>query len=133
MLNKNLLLCCVLLSVCFIELSTAIRAENKDTVLKKGSHPATQQQHAYHVDILQRLKQSSSVVPDKPPVHPLKTVYNREAVIPPMCYTKTEGKYNPCYVCHQMSMANKIDPVSVIKIEPLFQRNSYLFSLDFSR
>lgn len=27
--------------------------------------------------------------------------YNPEAVIPPQCYTKTEGKHNPCYVCHQ--------------------------------
>lgn len=26
---------------------------------------------------------------------------NREAVIPPQCYTRTEGQYNPCYVCHQ--------------------------------
>lgn len=28
-------------------------------------------------------------------------VYNPEAVIPPQCYTKTEGSNNPCYVCHQ--------------------------------
>lgn len=27
--------------------------------------------------------------------------YNREAVVPPMCYTKTESKFNPCYTCHQ--------------------------------
>ena len=27
--------------------------------------------------------------------------YNPEAVIPPQCYTKIEGKFNPCYVCHQ--------------------------------
>ncbi|MBL4796200.1 MAG: hypothetical protein JKY50_02170 [Oleispira sp.] len=26
---------------------------------------------------------------------------NKEAVIPPQCYTKHEGKYNPCMVCHQ--------------------------------
>lgn len=26
---------------------------------------------------------------------------NREAVIPPQCYTRTEGKHNPCYICHQ--------------------------------
>ncbi|TVZ37331.1 hypothetical protein P886_1672 [Alteromonadaceae bacterium 2753L.S.0a.02] len=26
---------------------------------------------------------------------------NPEAVIPPQCYTKTEGAYNPCYICHQ--------------------------------
>lgn len=28
-------------------------------------------------------------------------VYNPESVIPPQCYTKTESKHNPCYVCHQ--------------------------------
>ena len=27
--------------------------------------------------------------------------YNPEAVIPPQCYTKTQGEHNPCYVCHQ--------------------------------
>ena len=26
---------------------------------------------------------------------------NEEAPIPPQCYTKTEGVYNPCYTCHQ--------------------------------
>ena len=31
-----------------------------------------------------------------------KTLFNAEAPIPPMCYTKTEGKHNPCYVCHQV-------------------------------
>jgi len=28
-------------------------------------------------------------------------MYNPEALIPPMCYTRTHGKYNPCYTCHQ--------------------------------
>ena len=28
-------------------------------------------------------------------------VYNHESVIPPQCYTKTEGVNNPCYACHQ--------------------------------
>lgn len=27
--------------------------------------------------------------------------YNAEAPIPPQCYTKTEGRFNPCYTCHQ--------------------------------
>ena len=29
-------------------------------------------------------------------------IENLEATIPPQCYTKTEGRYNPCYACHQM-------------------------------
>lgn len=28
-------------------------------------------------------------------------ILNKEAVIPPQCYTKTDGHFNPCYVCHQ--------------------------------
>lgn len=27
---------------------------------------------------------------------------NAEAPIPPQCYTKTEGRHNPCYTCHQL-------------------------------
>lgn len=27
--------------------------------------------------------------------------YNKEAVIPPQCYTKHEGQFNPCMTCHQ--------------------------------
>lgn len=28
-------------------------------------------------------------------------ISNPEAVVPPQCYTKTEGHFNPCYTCHQ--------------------------------
>jgi len=35
-------------------------------------------------------------------------MYNPEALIPPMCYTRTHGKYNPCYTCHQ-SNNDRID------------------------
>ncbi|KEF31461.1 Putative lipoprotein [Marinobacter nitratireducens] len=38
--------------------------------------------------------------PDRPAIA-ADTLYNREAVIPPQCYTKTEGVNNPCYTCHQ--------------------------------
>ena len=31
----------------------------------------------------------------------LGVIYNPEAVVPPQCYTRIEGRYNPCYVCHQ--------------------------------
>ncbi|WP_428266176.1 hypothetical protein [Haliangium sp.] len=30
-------------------------------------------------------------------------IRNREAVIPPQCYTKTEGVANPCWTCHTVS------------------------------
>lgn len=29
-----------------------------------------------------------------------RRIHNREAVIPPQCYTKTDGRSNPCWVCH---------------------------------
>jgi hypothetical protein len=50
---------------------------------------------------LDALKKSDAVIPMAPEVHPVAAVYNREAIIPPQCYTRTEGKHNPCYVCHQ--------------------------------
>ena len=31
----------------------------------------------------------------------LSAIYNHEAPIPPQCYTRTEGDFNPCYTCHQ--------------------------------
>lgn len=33
--------------------------------------------------------------------HPGYAVFNPEAPIPPQCYTRIEGRFNPCYVCHQ--------------------------------
>ncbi|MFT5083585.1 MAG: hypothetical protein ACI9Y1_001630 [Lentisphaeria bacterium] len=47
------------------------------------------------------LQASDEVIPPALPMHPVAAAYNREAIIPPQCYTRTEGKYNPCYVCHQ--------------------------------
>ncbi|TYK67068.1 hypothetical protein [Colwellia echini] len=37
-------------------------------------------------------------------------VYNAESVIPPQCYTKTEGDNNPCYACHQTYKDNPNRP-----------------------
>ena len=34
-------------------------------------------------------------------------LYNPEAVVPPQCYTKHEGRFNPCYVCHQTHEAGQ--------------------------
>lgn len=36
--------------------------------------------------------------------------FNVEAVIPPQCYTKTDGVHNPCYVCHQSYSKDKLRP-----------------------
>lgn len=67
-------------------------------------HRAAPEHGAYsHDDVLDLLRQDDSVLPATPPVHHFHTVYNREAIVPPMCYTRTEGTHNPCYVCHQDS------------------------------
>lgn len=54
-----------------------------------------------HEDVLAMLRTDDSVKPGAPPVHPIHTLFNPEAVVPSMCYTRTEGHHNPCYVCHQ--------------------------------
>lgn len=52
-------------------------------------------------ELLDHLKTLDGVLPMVPEVHPLYTVSNAEAVVPPQCYTRTEARANPCYVCHQ--------------------------------
>ncbi|WDE14691.1 hypothetical protein H3N35_27515 [Thalassomonas haliotis] len=39
-----------------------------------------------------------------------KQVYNAESVIPPQCYTKTDGVNNPCFACHQSYGQEKTRP-----------------------
>lgn len=51
--------------------------------------------------ILDSLKSSDSVLPKVPKEAYVHTLYNAEGVVPPMCYTRTEIRNNPCYVCHQ--------------------------------
>lgn len=52
--------------------------------------------------VVEYLRDFSGVVTRPlPELHPFHTAENEEAPIPPQCYTKTEGHFNPCYVCHQ--------------------------------
>ena len=60
-----------------------------------------------HIQVLETLKLHDSVIPVVPEVHPVSTVYNREAIVPPQCYTRTEGVFNPCYLCHQDSIPGR--------------------------
>jgi hypothetical protein len=65
----------------------------------------------YHEQILQALTEDPTrdqVLPWVPPgVADVGLTSNREAPVPPQCYTDisegigTEGQHNPCYVCHQ--------------------------------
>ena len=51
--------------------------------------------------MLSALKASDEVLPPQPDINPKRIMSNAEAVVPPQCYTRTEARYNPCYVCHQ--------------------------------
>lgn len=56
---------------------------------------------ALYREIVEWLRSNDAVIPRRPDAYGPRTAYNREAVIPPQCYTRTEGRWNPCYVCHQ--------------------------------
>ncbi len=84
-----------LLAFLFILSSACSHQEPTERYATDGEKPP------YHQQLIDHLLNSDAVVPPKPGVHPVTATYNREAIIPPMCYTRTEGKHNPCYVCHQ--------------------------------
>lgn len=56
------------------------------------------------------------------------TRYNEEAGVPSMCYTKHEGNYNPCYVCHQDYIKKE---GRANRAQDGFLQNEYAFS-DFA-
>lgn len=61
------------------------------------------------------LSLSHGAVPAGPHPAAWDTAYRRvlsnpEAVIPPQCYTRTEGRFNPCYTCHQSRPASEGRP-----------------------
>ncbi|KJV05651.1 hypothetical protein VZ94_16640 [Methylocucumis oryzae] len=61
-----------------------------------------------YLKILQGLQQKPGVLPTLPDVpNPYGALYNPEAIIPPQCYTRTEGERNPCYVCHQNAVKGR--------------------------
>lgn len=67
----------------------------------------TESDKPLYEQVLDNLINRPAVIPVLPDVHPVHTVYNEEAIIPPQCYTRTEGKHNPCYVCHQNAIPNR--------------------------
>lgn len=62
---------------------------------------ATHPQARVAFELVEDLKTSTGVLPPRPPGVPDAALWNLEGVIPPQCYTRTEGNFNPCYVCHQ--------------------------------
>jgi hypothetical protein len=64
----------------------------------------------YHIQILQGLTEAPTrdfVIPWQPDVNDVELMSNREAPVPPQCYTDISegsgiiGRHNPCYACHQ--------------------------------
>jgi hypothetical protein len=68
--------------------------------LQSGERP-------WHEQLIATLRTHDDVLPPELPVHPVAAMYNREAIVPPQCYTRTEGKHNPCYVCHQNALPKR--------------------------
>jgi hypothetical protein len=66
-----------------------------------ASSPPAADKREPHVRLLELLRSSDSVLPPALERIELYSLYNLEAPIPPQCYTRTEGRHNPCYVCHQ--------------------------------
>ena len=65
----------------------------------------TDQAHSRATDEIQTAALAGDAS-DTPANYPLFTeeklnAANKEAVIPPQCYTKHEGEHNPCMICHQ--------------------------------
>ncbi len=52
---------------------------------------------------------------------------NPEAPVPAMCYTKTEGRHNPCYVCHQVYANDGATP-RMNKLDDGGIQGQYIFS-----
>ncbi len=67
----------------------------------------THRKKPLHEVLLERLRTTDALKPSLADVHPVTAMYNREAVIPPQCYTRTEQSFNPCYVCHQNSIGHE--------------------------
>jgi len=78
--------------------------EHVAVVDKQHTEAAGKKEIPLHQQVIESLRKTPAVIPVVPDVHPVHTVFNREAIIPPQCYTRTEGVHNPCYVCHQASI-----------------------------
>lgn len=68
---------------------------------EKFKRIAPDKRRKLYAQTIELLKNSDDVIPPRLKIHPVTATFNREAIIPPQCYTRTEGHFNPCYVCHQ--------------------------------
>jgi hypothetical protein len=84
-----------------------VLAGSHATVRSAEAQSASLDARAPYIRILDALRASDSVLPPRLPRVELYGMYNREAPVPPQCYTRTEGQHNPCYVCHQNALPGR--------------------------
>ncbi|GHC56956.1 hypothetical protein [Roseibacillus persicicus] len=60
-----------------------------------------------HEELIAQLRETDAVIPPAPEGLPRGNMSNREAVIPPQCYTRHDQTYNACYVCHQAAIPGR--------------------------
>ena len=83
-------------------------ADETPAPIPSASENTAEQSPPSHEQVIAYLREHRGVVPRPlPNAHPTSTVYNPEAIIPPQCYTRTEGTFNPCYVCHQRAVPGR--------------------------
>lgn len=70
--------------------------------------------------LIAMLKSSDAVIPPDVEGYRVANVYNREGVVPPQCYTKTEGIYNACYVCHQSPIDDRENVMNDIGLQAAY-------------
>lgn len=90
----------LLLGLSSLSLMGCYETKQKSQV-DKARDIASHEEALVAFDLVEDLKTHGGVIPPRPPGVPDAAQWNLEGVIPPMCYTKTEGLHNPCYVCHQ--------------------------------
>jgi hypothetical protein len=87
------------LSVCLLMLTAC--SDNNDGDVNETEPGITIEDVNYSVEYVERLSQTRTL----PSQFDLGSYHaglvNSEALVPAMCYTKHDGTYNPCYVCHQ--------------------------------
>lgn len=94
----------MILVVILLCLPPGAHGQSRDSKLE-GSQSTASEKPARstppYLELIESLKACDEVLPPVPDYHPVAGMFNREAVVPPQCYTKTVVKHNPCYVCHQ--------------------------------
>lgn len=87
----------------FLTLSLSLAATLHFFALPEEPVEAAEAQTPYD-ELVTWLRSHEGVIPPPSQDYVVRTMYNRESVIPPQCYTKNHETYNACYVCHQASI-----------------------------